>query len=56
MGMFEESREKIIETLANIPSALSVEDVSDFCSLARYYAMKTPVTFRKVSVYIHTAK
>ncbi|MCL4125486.1 UNVERIFIED_CONTAM: hypothetical protein GTU68_054757 [Idotea baltica] len=47
IGLKEDTREKIIETLVNIPAALSVEDVSDFCSLARYYAIKTPSTFKK---------
>lgn len=44
----EQSREKIIETLTNIPTALNIEDIPDFCSLARYYALKTPNTFKKV--------
>ncbi|KAB7496414.1 TBC1 domain family member 23, partial [Armadillidium nasatum] len=43
----EQSREKIIETLTNIPTALNIEDIPDFCSLARYYALKTPNTFKK---------
>ncbi|CAL4067281.1 unnamed protein product, partial [Meganyctiphanes norvegica] len=47
ISMAGETRENIIETVSNIPSALSVDDVPDFCSLARYYMVKTPNTFRK---------
>ena len=48
MGMKNENREEIIKTLSNMPAALSVDDVSDFCSLARYYVLKTPSTFKEV--------
>ncbi|KAG7153518.1 TBC1 domain family member 23-like [Homarus americanus] len=37
----------ILVNASGIPSGLSVDDVSDFCSLARYYVVKTPATFRK---------
>lgn len=46
ISMKNENRETIISTLMNMPCALEAEDVSDFCSLAQYYAMKTPVSFR----------
>ncbi|XP_068209839.1 TBC1 domain family member 23 [Palaemon carinicauda] len=47
LEMKNESREQIIATLSGIPAGLSIDDVSDFCSLARYYIIKTPSTFRK---------
>ncbi|XP_069195508.1 TBC1 domain family member 23 isoform X4 [Procambarus clarkii] len=47
LEMKSESREHIITTLSGTPVSLSVDDVSDFCSLARYYIIKTPATFRK---------
>ncbi|XP_071549394.1 TBC1 domain family member 23 isoform X2 [Panulirus ornatus] len=48
LEMSSEGREHIITTLSGIPSGLSIDDISDFCSLARYYIIKTPGTFRKV--------
>ncbi|XP_042209503.1 TBC1 domain family member 23-like [Homarus americanus] len=47
LEMKSKPQNNIIETLSGIPSGLSVDDVSDFCSLARYYVVKTPATFRK---------
>lgn len=44
-----EPKEKIAESIAAMPSALEANDVSDFCSLAQYYALKTPKSFKKVS-------
>lgn len=46
ISMKDESREKIITSLANMPCGLEADDVSDFCTLAQYYALKTPVSFR----------
>lgn len=46
INMKNESRDKIITSLTNIPCGLEADDVSDFCSLAQYYAMKTPTSFR----------
>lgn len=46
ISMTNESRESIIQTLTNMPSALEADDVCDFCSLAQYYSMKTPSSFR----------
>ncbi|XP_044749127.1 TBC1 domain family member 23 [Coccinella septempunctata] len=46
MSLKDESTSVIIETLANMPSALEADDVGDFCSLAQYYAVKTPTSFR----------
>ncbi|CAH0561090.1 unnamed protein product [Brassicogethes aeneus] len=46
VSMTNESRDKIIASLSNMPCGLEADDVSDFCSLAQYYALKTPVSFR----------
>lgn len=46
ISMSNESRDKIVVSLSNMPAALEVEDVSDFCSLAQYYSTKTPTSFR----------
>ncbi|XP_077285439.1 TBC1 domain family member 23 [Arctopsyche grandis] len=41
-----EPKDVIIEFLINMPCALETEDVNDFCSLAQYYAHKTPKSFQ----------
>ena len=41
------SKEEAIETLANSPSVLSIDDVDDFCQLALYYCDRTPSSFRR---------
>lgn len=46
ISMKNDSRERIITTLSNMPCGLEADDVSDFCTLAQYYAMKTPVSFK----------
>lgn len=46
LSMTGETSDKIIERLASMPSGLEAEDVGDFCSLAQYYAAKTPTSFR----------
>ncbi|KAG5890070.1 hypothetical protein JTB14_003635 [Gonioctena quinquepunctata] len=46
ISMTNESREKIITCLMNMPCGLEADDVSDFCTLAQYYALKTPVSFK----------
>ncbi|XP_046664875.1 TBC1 domain family member 23 [Homalodisca vitripennis] len=42
-----ESKDKIAEVLTSLPCGLEAEDVEDFCSLAQYYANKTPSSFRE---------
>ncbi|KAK6640464.1 hypothetical protein RUM44_012158 [Polyplax serrata] len=42
-----ETKDKIVESIAAMPSGLEANDVSDFCSLAQYYALKTPKSFKK---------
>lgn len=46
LSMKDDSKETIIEFLSNMPSALESDDVVDFCSLAQYYSMKTPSSFK----------
>ncbi|XP_056642355.1 TBC1 domain family member 23 [Diorhabda sublineata] len=46
ISMKDESGDKIITSLSNMPCGLEADDVSDFCTLAQYYALKTPVSFR----------
>lgn len=43
-----EDRDKIIDILKSAPAALEAEDIEDFCTLAQYYASKTPQSFRRV--------
>ena len=45
-----EGRDAIVGTLATFPNQLEADDVSDFFSLAQYYASKTPQSFRRVSI------
>ncbi|KAH8297986.1 hypothetical protein KR018_003953, partial [Drosophila ironensis] len=40
------SKEEIVKFLGNMPVALEMDDVPDFCSLAQYYALKTPTSFK----------
>uniref|UniRef100_A0A2A4IX48 TBC1 domain family member 23 n=1 Tax=Heliothis virescens TaxID=7102 RepID=A0A2A4IX48_HELVI len=47
LQMKNEDKEAIIQTLIQMPSDLEANDVSDFCSLAHYYSLKTPLSFRE---------
>ncbi|KAH8412531.1 hypothetical protein KR009_002805, partial [Drosophila setifemur] len=46
MQMRSSSKEELIKFLSNMPVALEMDDVPDFCSLAQYYALKTPTSFK----------
>lgn len=46
LSMKDEPRENILKFLSNMPCALEPDDVVDFCSLAQYYSMKTPSSFK----------
>jgi hypothetical protein len=48
LSMKNENKQNIVDTLSSMPCALEADDVTDFCSLAQYYALKTPGSFRKV--------
>ncbi|XP_071562735.1 TBC1 domain family member 23 [Temnothorax nylanderi] len=47
LSMKDEDKQSIIDAIAVMPCALEAEDVTDFCSLAQYYAMKTPTSFKQ---------
>ncbi|XP_023723850.1 TBC1 domain family member 23 isoform X3 [Cryptotermes secundus] len=47
LSMKNENKQNIVDTLSSMPCALEANDVTDFCSLAQYYALKTPGSFRK---------
>lgn len=46
LAMKDEPKENIVKFLSNMPCALEIDDVVDFCSLAQYYALKTPSSFK----------
>lgn len=46
LQMKNEDKDDIIASLKNMPADLEANDVSDFCSLAHYYSLKTPLSFR----------
>lgn len=45
--MKDDDKKSIVETLSAMPVGLEAEDVTDFCSLAQYYSMKTPTSFKQ---------
>lgn len=47
LQMKNEEKASIIQTLRKMPGDLDANDVSDFCALAHYYSLKTPVSFRE---------
>ncbi|KAM3964193.1 LOW QUALITY PROTEIN: TBC1 domain family member 23 [Aphomia sociella] len=47
LQMKNEDKTTIIQTLSRMPADLEANDVSDFCSLAHYYSLKTPLSFRE---------
>ncbi|XP_072938897.1 TBC1 domain family member 23 [Epargyreus clarus] len=47
LQMKNDDKAAIIQTLSKMPADLEANDVSDFCSLAHYYSLKTPVSFRE---------
>ncbi|XP_004526608.1 TBC1 domain family member 23 [Ceratitis capitata] len=46
LAMKDATREELRKFLTNMPCALEPDDVVDFCSLAQYYALKTPSSFK----------
>lgn len=46
LAMKDKSGEDIVKFLSFMPNCLEASDVVDFCSLAQYYAMKTPSSFK----------
>ncbi|OWR52708.1 hypothetical protein KGM_205801 [Danaus plexippus plexippus] len=47
LQMKNEDKSTIIKVLSSMPRDLEANDISDFCSLAHYYSLKTPVSFRE---------
>lgn len=47
LNMKDEDKQNIIDAITEMPCALEAADVTDFCSLAQYYAMKTPTSFKQ---------
>lgn len=45
--MKDDDKARVTEVLLTLPCALEADDVIDFCSLAQYYAMKTPSSFKQ---------
>ncbi|XP_062545963.1 TBC1 domain family member 23 [Armigeres subalbatus] len=41
------SKEELLNFLVNMPCNIEADDVMDFCSLAQYYSMKTPSSFKR---------
>uniref|UniRef100_A0A8D8IGU9 TBC1 domain family member 23 n=1 Tax=Culex pipiens TaxID=7175 RepID=A0A8D8IGU9_CULPI len=41
------SKEELISFLVNMPCNIEADDVMDFCSLAQYYSLKTPASFKR---------
>lgn len=46
LAMKDQPAENIVKFLTDMPCALEPGDVVDFCSLAQYYAVKTPSSFK----------
>uniref|UniRef100_A0A182JGG3 TBC1 domain family member 23 n=1 Tax=Anopheles atroparvus TaxID=41427 RepID=A0A182JGG3_ANOAO len=41
------SKEELVSFLVNMPCNIEADDVLDFCSLAQYYSVKTPASFKR---------
>nr|CAD7446294.1 unnamed protein product [Timema bartmani] len=50
LSMKNDSKQTIVDTLSAMPCALEADDVTDFCSLAQYYDLKTPSSFKETLV------
>ena len=50
--MSDRSKHDVIDAIQCLPAALEAEDIEDFCSLAQYYASKTPQSFRTVRLQV----
>uniref|UniRef100_T1GYM1 Rhodanese domain-containing protein n=1 Tax=Megaselia scalaris TaxID=36166 RepID=T1GYM1_MEGSC len=46
LAMSSNSKEEVVKFLSNMPCALEIDDVVDFCSLAQYYSQNTPSSFK----------
>nr|CAD7259186.1 unnamed protein product [Timema shepardi] len=48
LSMKNDSKQTLVDTLSAMPCALEADDVTDFCSLAQYYDLKTPSSFKEM--------
>lgn len=48
LSLKNENKQEIVKVISLMPSALERNDVKDFCSLALYYVLKTPKSFKTV--------
>lgn len=46
LAMKDKTKENLCDYLQNMPAALEPDDVVDFCTLAQYYSIKTPSSFK----------
>ncbi|XP_052893806.1 TBC1 domain family member 23 isoform X2 [Anopheles moucheti] len=47
LTMKSSSKEELVSFLVNMPCNIEADDVLDFCSLAQYYSVKTPASFKR---------
>uniref|UniRef100_A0A182NTG6 TBC1 domain family member 23 n=1 Tax=Anopheles dirus TaxID=7168 RepID=A0A182NTG6_9DIPT len=47
LAMKASTKEELIAFLVNMPCNIEADDVLDFCSLAQYYSVKTPASFKR---------
>lgn len=47
IAMKSASKEDLVNFLVNMPCNIEADDVMDFCSLAQYYSLKTPSSFKR---------
>lgn len=47
LAMKASTKEELIGFLVNMPCNIEADDVLDFCSLAQYYSVKTPASFKR---------
>lgn len=41
-------KEKVLETISQLPQQMEAEDIHDFCSLAVLYSAQTPYSYKRV--------
>lgn len=47
IAMKSASKQELVNLLVNMPCNIEADDVMDFCSLAQYYSIKTPCSFKR---------
>ncbi|XP_059470261.1 TBC1 domain family member 23 isoform X2 [Neocloeon triangulifer] len=46
LSMKDDAKATVVDALSMMPCDIAADDTSDFCTLAQYYASKTPASFR----------